>query len=406
MRGRDKHVCTECISDDDLREVIETNLDSHKCDYCGKSSDDLIAAPLDVVTERIWECVSEVYVNPVEELPYETAEGGWQGADVYDPWQLLNEEIGLGVEDENLLEDIVGSSPEPEWTKRDWVLLEPNKRQAYGWEAFKRAVKHKRRFTFWTMEEATEDPHHPDYLPVSRMLDEIRDAVNTAELVKNLPAGSRFWRVRIHKTNVDLAHDHELCSPPAESATQPNRMSPGGIPMFYGSEDLDTAVDETFDPSRAEGKAITGACFAATRAMRILDLFDLPEPPGFFASGTHEIRETIKFLRQFARDLSQPIPRDGKEHIDYVPSQAFTEFVRYHMKAQNGESIDGIRYRSSRNGRPCIVLFCERENCIATEDWQRAERILRLEECSLQRFSEEQFREAVRRTTEMRRNRA
>jgi hypothetical protein len=125
-----------------------------------------------------------------------------------------------------------------------------------------------------------------------------------------------------------------------------------------------------------------------------LDLFDLPEPPGLFARGARDIRDTISFLFQFAKDLSQPSQRDGREHIDYVPSQAFTEFVRYHMKTRDGKSIDGIRYRSSRNGRACVVLFCERENCIDVDEWNRKERILRLQEGSLGRLSEEQFREA------------
>ena len=42
--------------------------------------------------------------------------------------------------------------------------------------------------------------------------------------------------------------DSDLSSPPLQRAKQPNRMSPAGVPMFYGAEDFDTAFQETFDP--------------------------------------------------------------------------------------------------------------------------------------------------------------
>ena len=393
----DKFVCRECVRDEDLQELVDDSATSTYCSYCGKRSDEPIGAPLEVITERIWECASEDYVNPVEELPYETREGGWQGQAVHIPWEVLFEEIGLEIEDEELMQDIADSSPEPEWTKRDWVLLDPHQRQLSGWEKFKHAVKHQRRFTFWTMGDPVEDPHHPDALPVSKMLDEIQQAIQEMGLVSTLPIGARFWRVRIHDIGANPESDRELGPPPVELATQPNRMSPGGVPMFYASEDLDTALIETFAPSRRSGKAVTAACFASFRDLRILDLYDLPPIPGYFSGCVRDARETMCFLRQFSADIAQPIERNGREHIAYVPTQAFTEFVRFGMDTADGQPIDGIRYRSSRNGRPCNVLFCEQDNCCEPEPHSRAERVLQLVTEATRHLSEQELSDAVAR---------
>jgi hypothetical protein len=99
--------------------------------------------------------------------------------------------------------------------------------------------------------------------------------------------------------------------------------------------------------------------------MRILDLVDLPESPSFFDPGAADLRQTLVFLRHFARDLAAPVIQDGREHIEYVPTQAFTEYVRFQLKDRDGQPVDGIRYRSAVNGEPCYVLFCGRDECVA-----------------------------------------
>lgn len=37
----------------------------------------------------------------------------------------------------------------------------------------------------------------------------------------------------------------------------------------------------------------------------------------------------LRFLQQFVGDVTLPVELDGREHIDYVPTQVFTEYVRY-----------------------------------------------------------------------------
>jgi RES domain len=58
--------------------------------------------------------------------------------------------------------------------------------------------------------------------------------------------------------------------------------------------------------------------------------------------------------------------RRRKQHIEYVPTQVFTEYVRYHMAAPDGKPVDGIRYLSSWDRRPCVVLFLD------ADDWLKS----------------------------------
>ena len=362
--ARKEYVCGDCLQDKGLAAFVSDNAQSKKCDFCGCVREQAHAASLGDVIEHMAECIAEEYTDPANELPYETREGGWQGQ-VFDAWELMNE-IGVHVDSEELLERIVEAFSDQEWCQQDYFSLSPSDRLHYGWNAFKRAVKHARRFTFWSMgDDSGESEYHPDYMPVGRMLAMIGDCVRDANLIRVVPKGTPVWRVRIHSNDVELREDHDLGPPPVELARQANRMSPAGIVMFYGAEDYETACAETLDPTRAAGKHVTGVTFRTTKEMRLLDLVDLPAFPSFFQLGSSGFRNALVFLRHFAHDLSIPVVRDGREHIEYVPTQAFTEYVRYELRLHSDTVVDGIRYRSAINGRPCVVLFCTQDECVA-----------------------------------------
>jgi hypothetical protein len=62
--------------------------------------------------------------------------------------------------------------------------------------------------------------------------------------------------------------------------------------------------------------------------------------------------------------LSKSIEKDGREHIEYVPTQIVTEFFRYPFSEDNKISIDGIIYPSSKNiGKKACVLFFDSNKC-------------------------------------------
>lgn len=63
-------------------------------------------------------------------------------------------------------------------------------------------------------------------------------------------------------------------------------------------------------------------------------------------------------------DLAQPIVLDGREHIDYVPTQVITEYLRFHPVLD----LDGIRFRSAQNAGVNYVLFLDDSGCANVAD--------------------------------------
>jgi RES domain len=127
-----------------------------------------------------------------------------------------------------------------------------------------------------------------------------------------------------------------------------------------------TALNETADES---GKYAVGQ-FRTMRDIKILDLAQLPPIPSLFAeildSLPYDPHEALRFLHRLADDISRPIARDDGVHIEYVPTQVVTEFLRTTMPEVK---LDGIRYRSSRrDGGTSLVLFADRRNVAGAWD--------------------------------------
>jgi hypothetical protein len=79
-------------------------------------------------------------------------------------------------------------------------------------------------------------------------------------------------------------------------------------------------------------------------------------------------RQNLIFLHEIADEISQPIARDDRVHVEYVPTQVVTEFLRT-VATSNGSRIDGIRYRSSRrSGGSSLVLFADQANLVIPEN--------------------------------------
>jgi hypothetical protein len=98
-----------------------------------------------------------------------------------------------------------------------------------------------------------------------------------------------------------------------------------------------------------------------------LDLAELPPVPSLFEelpdSLEYDPRRNLIFLHRLASDISRPIAHDDRVHIEYVPTQVVTEYLRSATFPEGG--LDGIRYRSSRrDGGVSLVLFADRLNVI------------------------------------------
>lgn len=170
-------------------------------------------------------------------------DGGYAGA-TYDSWDLL--EMYGPLIDDKLFQDVHTALPEHAWAQFDYYRLRPNLRLLHGWEQFSEIVKHRRRYFFADHPDLYDD-HDPDYMSPRAMLEAIGDAIRDVGLVRQLPAGTTLWRVRSHGASETPSTAADIGAAPAHLIRSSSRMSPAGVPLFYGALDQQTAIDEARD---------------------------------------------------------------------------------------------------------------------------------------------------------------
>lgn len=220
-------------------------------------------------------------------------------------------------------------------------------RSATSWEEFCETIKHKRRFFF----HATGRDDRDSFKPVE-LLETIAGISAQLGLVREIAADTRLWRARPDLRPGARAEAAAFGPPPMQFANQSNRMNPPGIPMLYLASTARTAVLETRTEASRVGR------WRAVKPLRVLDLRRLPPVPGLFAGGNRQDRLALSFLHDFAAEIMAPVARDDRAHVEYLPSQVVTEFMRDHEF--EGGRVDGIAYGSTihRAGWN-VALFAE-----------------------------------------------
>jgi hypothetical protein len=344
----DKCVCAEHIDDYAIKHFIRGIAKDGVCDYCNEETP---VIPVDDLMVLIMEGVNRVFKDAAEFMPFDSHEGGYQGETYSD--EFMTDVIGLEIDNSQLQTDIESCISDKAWAKDYWDDYAAMLKTA--WAGLKYIIKHKSRYMFSrTVQFKNDETGRPAY----DILNQIGDIVRKYKLYSKLSAGVSLYRCRQHETSVILSKATDLASPPFEKAILPNRMSPAGIPMFYGAFDLDTAKSETVEPSDKSKGRVTSAVFKPKKDLDIIDFTRLPDLPSIFDAEKFKDYHPIEFLRGFVKDLSEAISRDGKEHIEYVPTQVMTEYFRFTFAEEQGLPIDGIVYPSSRiKGKNACVLF-------------------------------------------------
>lgn len=355
-------VCDKCFSDEDVQDHVLGMAERKKCDFCGRVGKEPIAVPLDDVADYIADRICSYYDDPANAgLPYESAEGGYQGV-TYITLEIFDE-MGLDFPrrgGERLRDELAAKMPHELWCDAEPFRLSEHERLRYSWESFCDLIKHKLRF-FFTQEVRGDDA---EIFSPSEILQRIFSYAENVSAFVTLPKGTSVFRARYQANGETFATAGGLGPPPVEVAVQTNRMSPPGIVMTYVADDRRTALAET---ASEPGTFAVGE-FTTERDAIILDLTHLPQAPGVFAeipdSMEYDPRPRLIFLRLLSEEISRPIARDNRVHVEYVPTQVITEYLRTAVTV-GGKKVDGIRYRSSRHGvGTAIVLFVDRDNVV------------------------------------------
>ena len=238
-----------------------------------------------------------------------------------------------------------------EWIRHNPMSFTEGQWVSYYWESFCNTIKSRRRFTIDEYE--FEGDYYGYTLSYKEVISRIFSAIKDAQMCITLPQGTRLYRSRSFDKKPQILEFNDLTSAPYEYAKQ-NRMSPAGISMFYSSLQAKTNLAEL---GPTDGVIVTGR-FILKKDVRILDLTSLPSLSYW---GKGDIGE-MEFLRDFSKEVSRPIDQDDRIHIEYLPTQAFTEYIRYRFKDHDGSSLDGIMFNSSKpDADKNVVLFCNQD---------------------------------------------
>ena len=348
---QDKSVCADHFDSTYLQNYINENGETGKCSYCGKHHT-VLPMPdfVQLVRHKIESEFEDVdnaglptersyFDDDEEQIPGLKRFFGYTApsdAKCYEDTSEVLEAIDLLPEPEALYNDLLDSLPARAWINSDPFIISRDKELSLHWNNFAEMVKHRQRFTFWTRKEF-------------------------------------IYRARPIKEDTPLEFK-EITSPPDDKASQ-GRMSPAGISMFYGAFDEETARRECTPESKHDGKGrfLIGK-FHSKHPLQILDLTGIPKT-SFWEQG-RDYREQLTFLNTFSKEISKPITSDNSVHIEYVPTQVFTEYLRYVFKYYGKESLDGIKYCSSINGKPCIVLFYNQKESEKMLELEKVEDII------------------------------
>ncbi len=100
--------------------------------------------------------------------------------------------------------------------------------------------------------------------------------------------------------------------------------------------------------------------FTRDREIRLIDLVGPRPITQHFDAASHRELFVLRFLQKFIHDITLPVELDGREHIDYVPTQVFTEYFRYAFPG----GVDGLMFPSAQgpgnNVAVSLVQACVR----------------------------------------------
>ena len=112
----DKFVCSQCLEDVALQNFIRNNATTKICSYCDTQYPTKKCTSVEEVAKYIETCLLTEYEDPVEHVPYETKEGGYQAV-VHDAYEILDSIEPIHSLGGNLFDDLVSIIGDSLWTK-------------------------------------------------------------------------------------------------------------------------------------------------------------------------------------------------------------------------------------------------------------------------------------------------
>ena len=347
-------ICADCVAEEGLRGEVESVEILGECSYCGKSN--VPVADASEIIDLIVECIPRYYEDPAESVGYDSQEGGYL-LPTLDSREVL-EDAGLEMADSDFLDEAANELDE---TSTIWVETDPyssryNEQLMYDWADFAHQVKHVTRYTFFKAkvehfvsgDSAVKQPHE--------VMGHIAGVIESLNAFRTIKAGQILLRARRHP-NSEAVVDGMAIGPAPEGKAKQNRMSPAGVSAFYGGFDIAPIIAEIHAPGPDELIAV--GRFEACIDLFLIDLSKITLSETIFVREPMVSHEEVRFLKAFRDEVSKPIEPDDRVHVEYVPTQVLTEYLRYCFRSGKVK-IHGIIYPSSLStGGENIIIFCD-----------------------------------------------
>ena len=362
----DKYVCTCHFEDKYLNEIIQSHGKQGTCSYCGKQS---VVCDMKTLCEQIvWKI--GLYYQPLDNADLYLADDFYDDEQevipgfkrigeyvvpnkltYFDSVDELMDGLYLNTDDDDLNDDIKSCFMTEQWISSDIYDEDRRNKYANQWDRFVDMVTHHGRFTFLATPEF-KNIIQENKGKLDDILSVLRDLIIEQGLVKTLSKGMKLYRARkVDDAKVGYAFE-DITSPPDDCAF-PNRMSPAGISMFYASFEKETASNECIG---GESKGLIVGTFETTRDLKVIDLTTIPEQ-SFWVKNW----QGNQFLHHFNENITKRVDPKDTNHLQYIPTQVFTEFLRYMFRDDKGQQVDGLIYGSSKTKEKNIVLFCNQK---------------------------------------------
>ena len=362
----DKVVCTRCVTDYALVKGIRADDCSAVCDYCdSRPTPPDASAPVSVILDLIVDGFRTEYEDPVEQVLWSSADGGFQMA-LDDTYDLL--ETHEVTEDGELISDLATAIGQSEWVQRDPYAVAPADALRYGWSEFRDHVKHRRRYSF--LLQGPTASQGAGEITINDVPAAVLNAVSEAGQVRTLPAGTKWWRLRPHDANETYETAGDLGTPP-DSVARDNRMSGKGIGAFYGASTALGAQREVASYADPTHVGTIGQ-FELLRNITVVDLTNAPRVPSLFDVEDRHRRPAIRFMHDFIEDVRRVADPTDRLDLDYIPTQIISEFFRYELDDPTGPVL-GVLWRSSKDAEvTCCVIFASNSEMTDLSTAQRS----------------------------------
>jgi hypothetical protein len=393
----DKSICPSCIGDDYLRDVVAREVaDDKECSFCGAKP----AAEFDVFMEAFMVGVHHAFKQA------DDAGMPWDGGYVFTTYEHhdLPEAFAWVAAPEReveVLDEILDRLVEKTYASRWWAETEPDVAFSTAWTEFREQIMHRTRFVFWARKDLEEHYLGAGDVSVAQVLEAIGGMLVSFDLITTLPAGTVTYRARGHAWREDSQGwgAAQLGTNLPKHATNPSRMSPAGIPLFYGAGDVETALAEVAHADDREFFAV--GKFVTTEPVTVIDLTHVPHVPSIFDPVLGGAQGQLRFLNELVSELRQPI-EPNRSNLDYVPTQVFCEYFLHVFDPTSqilvfaprsegrvvdpapemavGGKVRGLLWTSAvaAGGGECLALNVPQEDCVDVADGTAGRLQLRL----------------------------